>query len=153
MDTYGSYALAYLHTGKLPEEAVAALHNDVLPQYEAWGLAVKAILTDNGREFCGKDTHACEIYLALNDIEHRMTRVKRPQTNGFVERFNRTLLTEFLHPAFRKKFYGSVAALQKDLDMWLTFYNEERPHQGYRNRGKRPLDTVKEFIQTDRKED
>ena len=38
VDTYGSYAFAYLHTGKLPEHAVAVLYNDVLAQYEEWGL-------------------------------------------------------------------------------------------------------------------
>ncbi len=95
VDTYGSYAFGFLHTGKLPECAVAILHNDVLPFYRKHGLTVFAVLTDNGREFCGRDTHPYELYLALNDIEHRKTRVRRPQTNGFVERFNRTVLDEF----------------------------------------------------------
>jgi len=146
VDTYGSYAWAYLHTGKLPEHAALILHNDVLPQYRAWGIRVEAILTDNGREFCGRDSHPYELYLALNDIEHRRTDVGRPQTNGFVERFNRTVLDEFLRPAFRQTFYDSVEHLQKDLDEWLKYYNYERAHQGYRNRGKRPFDTVKPFI-------
>lgn len=116
VDTYGSYAFAYLHTAKLPEHSVAILHNEVLPRYQEWGLEVKAILTDNGREFCGREHHPYELYLALNDIEHRNTKVKSPQSNGFVERFNRTVLDEFLRPAFRQKFYESVEALQKDLD-------------------------------------
>jgi transposase InsO family protein len=145
VDTYGSYAFAYLHTSKLPEHAAAILHNEVLPQYDKWKLPVKAILTDNGREFCGRDHHPYELYLALNDIEHRNTKVKSPQTNGFVERFNRTVLDEFFRPAFRQKYYESIKALQKDLNKWLKFYNCERSHQGYRNRGKRPLDTIKEF--------
>ena len=81
--------------GKLPEHAAAFLHNDVLPQNEKWGLAVKAVLTDNGREYCGKEHHPYELYLALNDIQHRTTKVKSPQTNRFVERFNRTVLDEF----------------------------------------------------------
>jgi transposase InsO family protein len=152
VDTYGSYAFGYLHTGKLPEHAAAILHNDVLPRYRKWGLPVKAVLTDNGREFCGKDTHPYELYLALNEIEHRTTRVKRPQTNGFVERFNRTVLDEFFRPTFRTRLYTSIKPLQKDLDKWLKEYNEERPHQGYRNRGKRPIDTVKKFIKIVRKE-
>lgn len=152
VDTFGSYAFGYLHTGKLPEHAAALLHNDVLPQYEDWGIEVSALLTDNGREFRGKDTHPYEIYLALNDIEHRTTKVRSPKTNGFVERFNRTVLDEFFRPAFRTKLYESVPALQKDLDIWLKHYNEERAHQGYRNRGKRPLDTVKVYLQTERKD-
>ena len=151
VDTFGSYGLAYLHTGKLPEHAAAVLHNDVLPQYEAWGLEVKAVLTDNGREFCGKESHPYELYLALNEIGHRTTTVGRSQTNGFVERFNRTLLDEFFRVAFREKFYDSVEGFQKDLDKYLRFYNTERPHQGYRNMGKRPLDTVEKFVKSSRK--
>ena len=146
VDTYGSYAFAYLHTSKLPEHAAAILHNEVLPQYDQWKLPVKAVLTDNGREFCGRDHHPFELYLALNDIEHRNTKVKSPQTNGFVERFNRTVLDEFFRPAFRQKYYESIKSLQRDLNKWLKFYNQERSHQGYRNRGKRPLDTIKEFV-------
>jgi transposase InsO family protein len=146
VDTYGSYAFAYLHTAKVPEHAALVLHNNVLPQYRKWGLTVGAVLTDNGREFCGTESHPYEVYLALNDIQHRRTKVKSPRTNGFVERFNRTILDEFLRPAFRQRFYASVKALQKDLDKWLKFYNQERPHQGYRNLGKRPIDTVQKFV-------
>ncbi len=107
---------------------------------------MKSVLTDNGREYCGTDSHPYEIYLQLNDIAHKKTKVRHPQTNGFVERFNRTVLDEFFRPAFRTKFYESLETLQKDLDKWLYFYNNERPHQGYRNRGKRPVDAVKEFV-------
>jgi transposase InsO family protein len=148
VDTFGSYGFGYLHTGKLPEHAAAVLHNEVLPRYEEWGLEVKAVLTDNGREYCGKESHPFELYLALNDITHKKTRVNRPQTNGFVERFNRTLLDEFFRKAFREKFYASVEELQKDLDKYLKFYNTERPHQGYRNLGRRPIDTVEAFVQS-----
>jgi transposase InsO family protein len=145
VDCYGSYAFAYLHTTKQPEHAALIVHNDVLPFYRERGLQVEAILTDNGKEFCGTDAHPYEVYLALNDIEHRKTRVRRPQTNGFVERFNRTVLDEFLRSAFRTTFYESVEALQADLDKWLRDYNYERPHQGYRNLGKRPFDTISQF--------
>jgi len=146
VDTYCSYGFGYLHTGKLPEHAATILHNDVLPQYREWKIPVSAILTDNGREYCGKEYHAYELYLALNDIEHRTTKVRSPQTNGFVERFNRTVLDEFLRPSLRQKFYGSVEALQEDLDQWLKHYNEERPHRGYRNRGKRPIDSINGYL-------
>jgi transposase InsO family protein len=67
----------------------------VLPQYEDWNIPLKAILTDNGREYCGTQAHPYELYLALNDIEHRKTKARRPRTNGLVERFNRTVLDEF----------------------------------------------------------
>ena len=149
VDTFGSYAFGFLHTTKQPEAALAVVHNDVLPFYQDKGLQVEAILTDNGREFCGKDTHPYELYLELNDIEHRKTQVRRPQTNGFVERFNRTILDEFFRIAFRKKLYESVEVLQVDLDAWLVHYNTERPHQGYRNRGRRPIETIDLFLSQD----
>jgi transposase InsO family protein len=142
VDTYGSYAFGFLHTSKLPAAAVAVLHNDVLPFYQERGLGVRAVLTDNGREFCGTPTHPYELYLALNDLEHRRTKVRHPQTNGFVERFQKTLKEEFFAVTLRETIYDSVEALQTALDVWLAYYNTERPHQGYRNQGRRPLDTV-----------
>jgi transposase InsO family protein len=107
---------------------------------------VSAILTDNGREYCGRERHPYELYLALNDIAHRRTKVKSPKTNGFVERFQRTVQDEFFSVTFRKKLYTSVDELQQDLDVWLVHYNTERPHQGYRNMGKRPIDTVSAYL-------
>ncbi len=85
--------------------------------------------------------HLYEIFLEFNDIEHRKTKVGTPRTNGFVERFNRTVLDEFFRTAFRKKLYESVALLQQDLDVWLNNYNCEPPHRGYRNNGRRPVET------------
>jgi transposase InsO family protein len=145
VDAYCSYAFGFLHTSKQAEAAAAVLHNDALPFYQAKGLAVKAVLTDNGREFCGKDDHPFELYLELNDIEHRHTQVRRPQTNGFVERFQGTVLDEFFRLVFRTKLYETVEALQTDLDAWLHEYNYERPHQGYRNLGKRPFERLEAY--------
>ncbi len=153
VDTYGSYAFGFLHTSKQPEAAVAVLHNDVLPFYQKHKLSIKAILTDNGTEFCTKEGHPYETYLELGDIEHRRTKVRSPQTNGFVERFNRTVLEEFFRVKFREKLYESVEALQKDLDEWLKFYNTEQPHLGYRNNGRTPYKTVLEFSQQSESEE
>jgi len=61
-------------------------------------------------------------------------------------RFHRTVLDEFFRTAFRTKLFTSVEELQSDLDAWLRFYNGERPHRGYRNLGRRPLDTVSDFL-------
>jgi len=152
IDTYGSYAFGYLHTSKQPEAAALVLHNDVLPFYQQHGLTVDAVLTDNGREFCGTETHPYELYLALNDIEHRRTKVRKPQTNGFIERFNRTALDEFFRIVFRTTFYEAVEPLQADFDRWLVEYNTERPHQGYRNMGRRPIETVLQYLESVRQE-
>jgi len=143
VDTYGSFAFGKLYTSKLPETAADVLYDRVLPFYESQGLVVENILTDNGREYCGRPMiHPYQIFLELNDIEHRRTKVARPRTNGFVERFNRTVLDEFFRETFHDKFYASVEELQTDLDKWLHYYNYERPHRGYRNMGRKPIETI-----------
>lgn len=143
VDTYGSIAFGKLYASKVPETAVDVLYDRVLPFYEAQGLVVENILSDNGREYCGRPMiHPYQIFLELHDIEHRRTKVAKPRTNGFVERFNRTVLDEFFREAFRNTFYASVDELQVDLDQWLHHYNYERPHRGYRNLGRRPIETI-----------
>ena len=104
------------------------------------------MLTDNGREFCGAERHPYELFLGLNGIEHRRTKVKSSKTNGFVERFNGTVLDEFFRVKMRETFYETVDALQTDLDAWLVHYNTERPNLGYRNQGRRPIETVMSFV-------
>lgn len=146
VDTFGSYAFAFLHVSRQPEAAVAALHNDVLPFYRTPDLPVKAVLTGNGREFCGTERHPYELYLDLNGIEHRRTKVRSPKTSGFVERFNGTVLDEFFRVKMPGKSYDSVEALQADLDEWRAFYNTERQHLGYRNMGRRPIEAAIPFV-------
>ena len=142
VDTYSSLAFAKLYTSKIAITAADLIYDRVLPFYESEGLKVEAVLTDNGKEFKGKpDEHPYELLLALTDISHRFTKVGTPRTNGFVERFNRTILDEFFRETFRKKFYSSVADLQGDMDKWLKRYNRERPHRGYRNQGRKPYKT------------
>ena len=152
VDTYSSLAFGFLYSSKQAEAAVSVLHNDVLPFYQERGIPVKAVLTDNGTEFCGTPEHPYELYLALCGIEHRRTPVRRPQSNGFVERFNRTVNEEFFQRAWRKKLYTALDELQADLDEWLYYYNYERPHQGYRNMGRRPIETIQLFLENVKKE-
>jgi hypothetical protein len=64
VDTHGSYAFGFLHVSKQPQAAVAVLHDDVLPFYAELDLPVGAVLTDNGREFCGTERHPYELHLA-----------------------------------------------------------------------------------------
>jgi transposase InsO family protein len=69
-----------------------------------------------------------------------------PETNGFVERFNGTVLDQFFRVKMRETLYETVEAHQVDLDAWLAHYNTERPHQGYRNMGRRTIETVMSFV-------
>jgi len=67
-----------LHFNKKPEAAVAVLHNEALLFYKKYKVKVENILTDNGTEFKGTDTHPYQIYLDFNDIKHRTTKIRSP---------------------------------------------------------------------------
>jgi transposase InsO family protein len=82
------------------------------------------------------------LYLALNDIEHTKTKARHPQTNGICERFHRTILQEFYQVTLRKKIYSDLNSLQKDLDEWIDYYNNERTHQGKMCCGRTPIETL-----------
>lgn len=131
VDTYSKVALAKLYTMKTPITAADLLNDRVLPFFESHGLGILRVLTDRGTEFCGRvEYHDYQLYLAVNDIEHTKTKARSPKTNGICERFHRTILHEFSQITSRKKIYTSLDELQKDLDDWLDYYNNQRTHQG-----------------------
>lgn len=141
VDCYCSFAFAKLYTSKIAETACDLLNSCVLPFYESLGIAVNSVLTDNGSEYCGrKGYHPYELFLLLEGMRHRRTRVRAPWTNGFVERFNRTLLEEFVQVEGRKGKWITLEDIQRDLDTFLRFYNFQRPHQGYRLNGRKPIE-------------
>ncbi len=86
------------------------------------GITVRAVMTDNGACYRSHDFAA-----ALGDgVKHRKTRPYRPQTNGKVERFNRTLAAEWAYA----EVYLSDKARASTYNDWLHFYNHHRPHTG-----------------------
>lgn len=140
--------------------AVQTLNNEVLPTFEEHGAVIDAVLSDNrwpeaidpickagavgrrrrGREFCGReDQHPYELFLQLEGIAHKTTRVGRPQSNGIVERLHRTLLDEHLRVQGRTVWHETTAEMQTALDAFLLRYNRERPHQGRGMNGRTPL--------------
>jgi hypothetical protein len=148
VDANCSVGFGKLYLSKVPMTAVDVLHDRVLPFYEDHGVTIEHLLTDNGRETCGKPlSHPYELYLAIQQIEHRRTRIGSPATNGFCERFHRTVKEEFYSVAFRRTFYESVDQLQRDLDTYLEFYNRERAHQGYRTKGRTPYQAFLDGIE------
>jgi transposase InsO family protein len=97
----------------------AAFWNRAHQFFTDHGITVEAVLTDNGPCYLSR-VWAAE----LNHIEHRRTRPRRPQTNGKVERFNRTLLDEWAYV----RPYESEAERVAALDDWLHLYNHHRHH-------------------------
>lgn len=140
IDCHSRYAWARLYPSKLPVTAVHLMNNDVLPTFEAQGAKIETVLSDNGREFCGRpDQHPYELFLQLEDISHRMTRVKRPQSNGIIERFHRTLLDEHFRVEGRRTWFETIEEMQAVLDDYLKAYNTKRPHQGRGMNGRTPI--------------
>jgi len=67
------------------KETAAAFWQRASDYFTSCGITVKRVLTDNGSAYRSK-----AFADALGDISHKRTRPYRPQTNGKVERFNRT---------------------------------------------------------------
>ena len=120
IDDHTRLAYAEIH-----DDETAATAAAVLARAVAWfavrGVAVERVLSDNGscyRSFLWRD--AC----AELGVVHKRTRPYRPQTNGKIERFHRTMAEGW---AF-KKFYNSESARRAALPACLHFYNHHRPH-------------------------
>ncbi len=93
-----------------------------------YGLVFEALLTDNGAEFAARSAphdHPFEAMLAELGIRHRYTRPYRPQTNGKVERFWRTLDDDLLNGTT----FDNIEQLAAELLEYIIYYNEFRPHQ------------------------
>lgn len=111
--------------------AADLLNDKVIPFHEQHGIPLLRILTDRGTEYCGsQEHHEYQLYLVIEDIDHSKTKARSPQTNGICKRFHRTIQDEFYAIAFRKKVFNSLEELQRDLDLWLEYYNHQRTHNG-----------------------
>lgn len=102
------------------KETAAAFWQRANTWFQARGITVQRVLTDNGN--CYRSRAFAQ---ALGpDIKHKRTRPYRPQTNGKVERFNRTMLEEwaYIRP------YRSEAERVAAFPDWLHAYNHHRAH-------------------------
>jgi transposase InsO family protein len=102
------------------KETAAAFWQRANAWFQAQGIRVQRVLTDNGN--CYRSRTFAK---ALGpDIKHKRTRPYRPQTNGKVERFNRTMLEEwaYIRP------YRSEAERVAAFPDWLHAYNHHRAH-------------------------
>lgn len=66
-------------------------------------------------------THIFEEYLKSQNIKHRYTKVRCPWTNGYAERFNRTLLEEFYQPALLRRIMQVLLNFRMILTSIYTF--------------------------------
>ncbi len=114
--------LAYAEV--LPDETAASavgFWHRAHAYFSSVGITVERVLTDNGAAYRSRAFAAA---LAAAGVRHKRTRAYRPQTNGKVERFNRTLLNEWAYA----KLYRSESARRAALPRWLHIYNHHRSH-------------------------
>jgi hypothetical protein len=100
-----------------------------------YNFEIDAVMTDNGAEFGSgqfaknKLTHPFERLLLEMSMKHRYTKPYRPQTNGKIERFWKTLNEDFIEDAL----YENLDDLKNELLGFLLYYNEHRPHSAINN--------------------
>jgi transposase InsO family protein len=87
------------------------------------GVAVQRVLTDNGSAYRSRVFRAA---LRRLSIKHIRTRPYRPQTNGKVERWIRTVLSECLY----REVFNSGEQRRLALERFIGYYNDRRPHLG-----------------------
>ena len=126
VDDFTREAVAWIAKEQTAQTAVEFLRRvlDTLPY------RIEAVLTDNAWVFTmqkafhqGRETPFAALCREAQ-IRHRILRPYRPQSNGKVERFFRTVNDECFHRRRLTTFYGRARALERFLD----YYNHERPH-------------------------
>jgi transposase InsO family protein len=105
------------------EKAATAI--GVLQRATAWfadrGVTVERVLSDNGSAY---RSYAWRAACTELSITHKRTRPYRPQTNGKIERFHRTLADGWAYA----RLYDSETTRRQALPAWLHFYNHHRAH-------------------------
>jgi Integrase core domain. len=131
IDDHSRLAYSEIHADEKKETA-AGFWERANAFYNGRGITVSRVLTDNGS--CYR-SHLFNAALGEH-ITHKLTRPYRPQTNGKIERFHRTLAFEWAYATH----YTSEAERAAAYPAWLHSYNHHRPHTGIG--GKSPIDRV-----------
>jgi transposase InsO family protein len=120
VDDHSRLAYAEIHPDETSQTAAG-----FLVRAQAWftdrGVVIQRVLTDNGS--CYRSHHWRNTCRQLA-ITPKRTRPYRPQTNGKVERFNRTLVEGWAY----RRLYRSETARRAAFGPWLHWYNHHRPH-------------------------
>jgi len=120
IDDHSRVAYAETHDDETAATAIGVLRRAV-DWFAARGITVERVLSDNGSAY---KSHAWRDACAELQITPKKTRPYRPQTNGKIERFHRTLAEGW---AFSRH-YNSESARRAALPAWLHEYNHHRPH-------------------------
>jgi transposase InsO family protein len=100
--------------------AIGVLHR-AIEWFAERGVTIERVLSDNGSAY---KSYAWRDACAAFGVTHKRTRPYRPQTNGKIERFHRTLADGWAYA----RFYGSETERREALPAWIHFYNHHRTH-------------------------
>jgi hypothetical protein len=125
IDDHSRVAYAEIHNDEKAVTAIAVLRRAV-SWFAARGITVERVLSDNGSAY---KSHAWRDACHDLGIKAKKTRPYRPQTNGKIERFHRTLADGW---AFARH-YPTETARRAALPAWLHHYNHHRPHTAIGN--------------------
>ena len=142
IDTYSKVAFAKLCGSEELVVAGDTLIDRVIQFFDAQGVALLRVLTEDGTQHCedlDHDRHTPCLF--FEKLDGPQARPKGSRSGGVLEQFHRTVVNEFYSVEFRAKNCGSIEELQTHLDDWLKRYNEIRPHQGRWCYGKTPMET------------
>lgn len=141
IDVASGYTWAHLHNTPHNPDAhfTAALLGIAHKELAAAGWPLKQISTDNGSEFRSQVFRGQARDLG---VRHRFIHAGRPQSNGAVERVQRTILEECWRRSFARSLVPKLSALSRDLEGYLRYSNEQRAHTGRRTQGRIPADIV-----------
>ena len=113
IDDCSRYCLGILQVNTVNTPAVTKFLEELIKKFGT----PKQIISDNGAPYGLKSKHSkFDRWCRKNKILHIRTRVKRPQTNGKVERLFQTISQEILY-------------CNKDLENFRYRYNHLRPHE------------------------
>lgn len=112
IDDYSRYCLGVLHTNTVTTKLVTNFLEELIKKYGT----PRQLISDNGSPYGSKSKHSkFDRWCRKHGIEHIRTRVKRPQTNGKVERLFGTIKVEI--------------DICQELERLRYRYNYHRPHE------------------------
>jgi transposase InsO family protein len=141
IDAASSFTWAELHvTPRNPDVRFCSkLAHRVARDLRDAGWEFARVTTDNGSEF---RNHVFDETLARLGATHTLIRPGRPQSNGFVERVQRTILEECWKPAFARYLVPKYMGLRRELERYLDHYNFDRAHNGRLTKGRTPAEVL-----------
>ena len=141
IDVASGYTWAHLHNTSHNPDArfTSSLLREVEQDLRSAGWPLQRVTSGNGSE---SRSQAFRATAADLKSEHRYIHAGRPQSNGAVERVQRTILEECWRRSFARALVPKLSALKRDLEAYLRYYNNDRVNTRRFANGRIPADIV-----------